>query len=206
MTAKRRRAAAANLNLKGLIDGTGPNIPPEEMTALLDRVKTFAKRVHRSMSHGRQQKSPDGVSHLETSMPPEVAQVVYDLAGALALSRCGTRIIGLSDDRFRKNLAWALDQSWIDGKLRAVFRSALKRLDVKSHFLSKGKCYTFFLPVRGENQRSVAIAVIPDVSITTNSHKSAHGPFRSSHFAIASDPARGGFRPASSSRTDMLTQ
>ena len=54
-------------------------------------------------------------------MPVEVAQVLYDLAGALALCRCGARIIGLSDDRYRKNVAWVLNQSWLDTRLRPVF-------------------------------------------------------------------------------------
>ena len=43
------------LNLKGLIAGTDPRItviPPEELTILLDRLKTFAKRVHRSLKLG----------------------------------------------------------------------------------------------------------------------------------------------------------
>ena len=67
-------------------------------------------------------------SRRDNSMPEEVAQVLYDLAGALALSRCGARIIGLSDDRYRKNVAWVLNQSWLDTRLRPVFFDALKQL------------------------------------------------------------------------------
>jgi hypothetical protein len=62
-------------------------------------------------------------------MPVEIAQVLYDLAGALGLCRCTVRIIGLSDDRFRKNVTWVLNQSWIDVRLRPVFFEALRRLD-----------------------------------------------------------------------------
>ncbi len=43
----RHRRAVDPLNLKGLIAGTDPRfsaIPPDELTALLDRLKTFAKR------------------------------------------------------------------------------------------------------------------------------------------------------------------
>ena len=61
-------------------------------------------------------------------MPFEIAQVLYNLAGALALTRCDARIIGLSDDQFRKNIAWALHQSWLDPRLRPVFFAALSRL------------------------------------------------------------------------------
>jgi hypothetical protein len=44
----------------------------------------------------------------------------------------------------------------------------------------------FFL-ADGENQRSVAIAVMPDISMTTNSTAKAQGEFRSSHRAKAKD-------------------
>jgi len=61
-------------------------------------------------------------------MPAEVAQVLYNLAGALAMTRCNARIIGLGDDRYRKNVTWVLNQSWLDTKLRPVFFAALKQL------------------------------------------------------------------------------
>ena len=63
-------------------------------------------------------------------MPLEIAQVLYDLAGALALTRSGARIVGLSDDRYRKNVAWLLNQPWLDTRLRPVFADALKQLDI----------------------------------------------------------------------------
>jgi hypothetical protein len=128
----RHRHAFDPLNLKGLIAGTDARIaaiPPEEMTALLGRLKTFAKRVHRSLKHGARGESARGITRRDNSMPVEVAQVLYDLAGSLALCRCATRIIGLSDERFRKNVAWVLNQSWIDTRLRPVFFDALKKLD-----------------------------------------------------------------------------
>ena len=62
----------------------------------------------------------------DNAMPVEVAQVLYDLAGSLALCRCGSRIIGLSDERFRKNVAWVLNQPWIDTRLRPVLFEALE--------------------------------------------------------------------------------
>jgi hypothetical protein len=61
-------------------------------------------------------------------MPFEVAQVLYNLAGALALTRCAARIIGLRDEQYRKNLAWVLGQPWLDARLRPVFFAALSRL------------------------------------------------------------------------------
>jgi hypothetical protein len=64
----------------------------------------------------------------ETSLPFEVAQVLYNLAGALALCRCDSRIVGLGDDQFRKNITWVLNQSWLDARLRPVFHAALSQL------------------------------------------------------------------------------
>ena len=61
-------------------------------------------------------------------MPFEIAQVLYNLAGALALTRCDARIIGLSDGQFRKNLAWVLNQPWLDARLRPVCCAALTQL------------------------------------------------------------------------------
>jgi len=129
----RRRQAVPPLNLKGLIAGIDPlfpTIPPEELTRLLERLKVFAKRVHRSMKHGGEEAASPGATRRESSMPVEIAQVLYNLAGALALSRCHARIIGLGDDQYRKNLTWVLNQPWLDTKLIPVFLAALQELDV----------------------------------------------------------------------------
>ena len=137
----RHRHAFDPLNLKGVIAQTDSRvsaIPPEEMTILLGRLKTFAKRVHRSLKHRARGESARNISRRDNSMPVEVAQVLYDLAGSLALSRCQSRIIGLSDDRFRKNVVWVLNQSWIDARLRPVFFDALKQLDHPRSILNEG--------------------------------------------------------------------
>ena len=52
--------------------------------------------------------------------------------GALALTRCDTRIIGLSDAQYRKNVAWVLNQTWLDARLRPVFFAALSQLRTAS--------------------------------------------------------------------------
>jgi hypothetical protein len=128
----RRRDAGPPLNLNGLIAETEPTIsmiPPEELILLFQRLKLFAKRVHRALKRGTRGDASRGATRRESSMPAEVAQVLYSLAGALALTRCGVRIIGIGDDRYRKNVAWVLDQSWLDQRLRPVFLAALERLD-----------------------------------------------------------------------------
>ena len=127
------RNAATALNLNGLIAGSHPtisNIPREELTTVFERLKTFAKRVHRAAKQAEKSENPAGAARRENSMPLEIAQVLYDLAGALALTRSDARIVGLSDDRYRKNVAWLLNQPWLDTRLRPVFADALKQLDI----------------------------------------------------------------------------
>jgi hypothetical protein len=50
----------------------------------------------------------------------------------VALLRCGTRIIGLDDDQYRKNLAWVLSQPWLDARLRPLFFAVIMELREKS--------------------------------------------------------------------------
>ena len=123
--------AAASFHLRSLIEGTHPmlaTIPCEDVTALCRRLKTFAKRVHQAAKHGHEGKGSRGLARHETSMPVDVARVLYNLAGALALTRCGTRIVGLGDEQYRKNLGWVLNQPWLDARLRPVFFTALTQL------------------------------------------------------------------------------
>jgi hypothetical protein len=127
----RHQNDVARLNLKSLIAGIDPTvatIPPKEIAILLGRIKTFAKKVHRSAKTSANGESPRSVKGRDSSMPVEIAQVLYDLAGALGMCRCGVQVFGLSDDRYRKNVTWVLNQPWIDTRLRPVFFDALRRL------------------------------------------------------------------------------
>ncbi len=124
--------AAPRLNLRALIDtanATAASIPSDELIALLERLKTYAKRVHRLAKRAEAGDHLPVHAHRATSMPLEIAQVFYDLAGALALSRCRAKVIGLSDARYRKNVLWLLSQPWLDSSLRPVFFDALELLD-----------------------------------------------------------------------------
>jgi DNA-directed RNA polymerase specialized sigma24 family protein len=127
----RSQGAAAPFNLRTLMNAPSAHLalPREELTALFERLKTFAKRVHRSAKHGRGA-GPDAarVGRIDHSMPFEIAQVLYNLAGALALTRCDARIIGLHDAQYRKNVAWVLNQTWLDARLRPIFFAALSQL------------------------------------------------------------------------------
>ena len=124
-------ALSAPFNLKEIVAATDPRIaaiPPEELTGLLERLKLFSKRVHRAVKLAAQGNAAPALTRRDNSMPLEIAQVLYNLAGALALTRCQARIIGLADERYRKNVLWMLNQPWLDTRLRPVFFAVLKQL------------------------------------------------------------------------------
>jgi hypothetical protein len=128
---RRPHATARPLNLRGLVEGSHPAVSalgPAELKPVFERLKTFAKRVHRAARREAAGKGARGGGRRESTMPFEIAQVLYNLAGALALTRCDARIIGLGDDQFRKNLAWVLNQPWLDARLRPIFFAALTQL------------------------------------------------------------------------------
>ena len=130
------RNKASILNLQGLIDrahSTFASIPPEELTVLLERLKTYAKRVHRLAKQAEPADAANGAARREHSMPVEIAQVLYDLAGRWRLTRCGARVIGLSDERYRKNVFWLLSQPWLDSRLRPVFSAAIEYLGLTAN-------------------------------------------------------------------------
>ena len=79
------RRAAPTLNLHSLIDPTHPaidSIPSGELLIVLERLKTYAKRVHRLAKQAEKGDPCRGAARRESSMPVEIAQVLYDLAGA----------------------------------------------------------------------------------------------------------------------------
>jgi DNA-directed RNA polymerase specialized sigma24 family protein len=126
-----RTRAVAPFNLKEIVAATDPRIaaiPPEELTGLLERLKLFSKRVHRAVKLAAQLNAAPVLTRRDNSMPLEIAQVLYNLAGAMALTHCQARIIGLADERYRKNVLWMLNQPWLDTRLRPVFFAVLKQL------------------------------------------------------------------------------
>jgi DNA-directed RNA polymerase specialized sigma24 family protein len=126
-----RARALLPFNLKEIVAATDPRIaaiPPEELTGLLERLKLFSKRVHRAVKVAAQRNAAPTLTRLDNSMPLEIAQVLYNLAGSLALTRSQARIIGLADERYRKNVVWMLNQPWLDTRLRPVFFAVLKQL------------------------------------------------------------------------------
>jgi len=83
-----------------------PHPPP----AVLKLVKEFAKANR---------------NNPQSTLPPEVATVVYFAAIVAALMRCGQRITALDDQGLREGLEWVLAQPWIDEFFRPPFREAL---------------------------------------------------------------------------------
>lgn len=47
-------------------------------------------------------------------LPRAIAAVLYYTSIAVALTRCGKRITGLSNAELLRGLVWAMDQSWVD--------------------------------------------------------------------------------------------
>ena len=86
--------------------------PPLE---LLEATKRFAK-------YSRVQ---------EESLPAEVATVLYFLAIAAGLTKCGRRITALDDQALQHGLAWVRQQTWLDENSRAV-------VDEAERFLCRG--------------------------------------------------------------------
>jgi hypothetical protein len=97
-------AAAAGPPLRTFRDLFQHPHPPVE---LLELTKRFAKLCR---------------SHPESTLPEEVATLLYFLALAVALAKCGCRISKLSDAALRDGIAWALGQPWLDEITRQTLR------------------------------------------------------------------------------------
>jgi hypothetical protein len=124
-----------SLTLRTLIEDNSPlvsAIPPDELTELLKRLKSFVKRVHGTSQGHRAAGRLVPAYRWESSLPLEVAQVLYNLAGAIAFLRCRARIIGLDDNQYRKNITWVLSQPWLDARLRPLFFAVIMQLHENS--------------------------------------------------------------------------
>lgn len=60
----------------------------------------------------------------DPSLPPDVAQVLFHLAIAVALTRGGERITTLNDAELLRGLDWSLAQVWVDESSRATLGRA----------------------------------------------------------------------------------
>lgn len=110
--------------------GGGNGGAPERLRPVLEALKTFAKRVHHAVRPGPAEVGDDPIDRARRahSMTPEVAQALYNLAWALALVRCGERIVSLEPSQLRKNLDWLLGQPWLDDRVKPTLLEARERL------------------------------------------------------------------------------
>ncbi len=84
--------------------------PPLE---LLDLTKRFAK---------------DSLRQAPATLPKEIATLIYYVALALAMSRCGQRISELDDRTLEGGFRWGLAQAWITPELRRILSEGLDTL------------------------------------------------------------------------------
>lgn len=113
------KAAAGPLGC--LLDAIEPRTLGRELDAatrqrlltIIVRLKKVAKWTHAKPHHGQ---------------PVEISILLYNLANALAIVHCQTRIDTLSDAQLSENLRWSLERVWLDDRLRPLFRNALAQL------------------------------------------------------------------------------
>jgi len=107
----RDAAEAEGLLLNSLGDLLHHPCPPIELLVL---TKDFAKRCRMGSA---------------STMPEDVASVVYYTAIAAALVRCRRKISELSDAELRRGVKWALARAWLDDATRGLLREAWERLN-----------------------------------------------------------------------------
>jgi hypothetical protein len=101
---------AQSLLLSSFLDLFLHESPPVELLSL---TKDFAKA---------------NMEHPESSLPNEVAAVLYYAAIAAALARLDERISQLPDPDLRRGMAWAKEQSWVDPQIRQLLAKAISKL------------------------------------------------------------------------------
>jgi hypothetical protein len=112
VTAARLKAlsTAQNLVLKSFLELFLHPVPPVELLTL---TKDFAKT---------------NMDHPESSLPKEVAAVLYYISISAALVRLDRRISQLSDGELRRGLNWAKDQNWVAPQIQQLLAQALQKL------------------------------------------------------------------------------
>jgi hypothetical protein len=101
---------AQSLLLKSFSDLFRHPVPPLELLSL---TKDFAKA---------------NMDHPESSLPHEVAAVLYYASIAVALVRLDARITQLKDEDLQRGLHWAKDQPWVDHETCGILVEALKKM------------------------------------------------------------------------------
>jgi hypothetical protein len=64
----------------------------------------------------------------DSSLPNDVAAVLYYLSIAAAYVRLGRRISQLGDAEFKRGLEWSKGKPWVDAPLQPLLDEALQKL------------------------------------------------------------------------------
>ena len=110
----RNLAEAQGLTLKSFGDLLAHPNPPVE---LLQVTKDFAKACRLSP---------------HSSLPHEIASVLYFASIAAALVRCRRRITGLSNADLADGLNWVLARPWLDAPTRTLIEESLPLLNTQA--------------------------------------------------------------------------
>jgi hypothetical protein len=103
-------SSAQSLLLKSFLDLFLHPVPPIELLTL---TKDFAK---------------GNMDHPDSSLPNEVAAVLYYVSIAAALVRLGRRITQLRDPELKRGLEWAKGNTWVEPRLQLLLGEALQKL------------------------------------------------------------------------------
>jgi hypothetical protein len=101
---------AQSLLLTSFMDLFLHPVPPIELLAL---TKDFAK---------------GNMDHPDSSLPHEVAAILYYVSIAAAFIRLDKRISQLGDAELERGLLWAKDQPWIESRIQGLLGEALQKL------------------------------------------------------------------------------
>src|SRR6476661_9855666 len=88
-------------------------LDPAPELSLLERIKEFAKDCRMN---------PD------STLPAEVAMILYFGGIVAARLRCGATITSMDDDALRNGVRWVLNRTWLDHDLRPLFMEAERTL------------------------------------------------------------------------------
>jgi hypothetical protein len=103
-------SAAQSLLLTSFLDLFLHPVPPIE---LLNLTKDFAK---------------GNMEHPDSSLPHEIAAVLYYVSIAAAYVRLDRKISQLGDAEFKRGLLWAKSQPWVEAPLQKLLDEALQKL------------------------------------------------------------------------------
>jgi hypothetical protein len=119
-------AAPIRFELDEEVLGEGEN--PKEDTTPADTVQTFDELFHHctpplEVLRSVKDFAKANRNHPASTLPNEIATLLYFASIVVAQTRCGRRITSLSKKEIRAGVAWALAQDWVDERTKSLFRA-----------------------------------------------------------------------------------